>query len=128
MMSSFMYIVLKILDFGLQLLIIFGIYGHFSQTDFDLSQLDELLSLTSYSNAAFIAEIIAFSICFIVVTLILILTFKKLSPSFYSEKNITMRAIGIFLTLLRTILLTYFILVIACNLTVFNNDETIKIV
>lgn len=39
-----------------------------------------------------------------------------------------MRAIGIVLTLLRTIMLTYFTLVIAGNLNDFNEDETLRLV
>ena len=81
------------------------------------------MELHDFDSANFITQIIAFSTCLFVVSAFIIFMFKEFKTSIYTEKLLIFKGIALILTLLRSVLLTYFIQIITFNFMVYD-DET----
>ncbi|CDW74974.1 pas pac sensor signal transduction histidine kinase [Stylonychia lemnae] len=113
--TPFIYLIMIMTDFTLQLMMILCIYSHFDSISFNLSGLEGLLELHDYSPANFIQEIIAFGFCLIIIATILILIFKQSKQMLnnHQEKSLFFKVISFIMALLRSFMLTYFMLILA---------------
>eukprot|EP00347_Sterkiella_histriomuscorum_P011126 403373661 len=89
--------------------------------------IEKLFELHHIEGANFIQEIMGFTICSLIIGSIAFLTVKKMKNSFYTEKHIFFKVFSSIMTLMRSFLQTYLILIIACNFQQFEANASTSI-
>eukprot|EP00347_Sterkiella_histriomuscorum_P020578 403337267 len=115
-----------ILDYVFQMLIIFCIYNEFEAIPIDMSAFAAIIEMEGVENSQFIQNIAIFTHCMIIIGAFIIFVFKNNKEEYFNEKNAIFKVLSFALALFRSILLTFYLIILTNNILNFNETLSFR--